>query len=106
MHCPEAGAHDLQVGIFLHRLLDHLPVALQRQHLPVLLLPLDPKSQAICKVMLISQNHIHILHNFPVHLLRPGIAAVGRPEGGPVVQIIGHQRAVLLRGFDGRQHGL
>ncbi len=106
MHRPEAGAHHLQIRILLHRLLNHLPVALQRQNLPVRLLPFDPKSQTVREIMLISQNHIHILHNFPIHLLRPGIAAVGRPEGGPIVQIIGHQRAVLFRGFDGRQHGL
>ncbi len=105
MHGAETGAHHLEVREFFHSFLNHLPVALQRQRLPILLLPFDPEAQAVREVVLIAQHHIHIFGNFPVYLPGMGIAAVGRPEGRAVIQVVGNNSAIFLRGLDGLHHG-
>ena len=105
LHGPKRRRHGLEVGICLCGLAHHSLVALEVQRFEVLVVSFDFEAKTGCKVLLVSDHNVNILRDLAVDLLRPRLAADGFPHGRPVVEVIGDDRPVFLRGFDGLNDG-
>ena len=67
---------------------------------------LDLEAEGGGEVLLVADHHVDILGDLAVHFLGLLEAADGLPEGRAVVQVVGDDGAVLLRGLDGLDGGL
>src|SRR6185312_6260957 len=66
--------------------------------------PLHFEAQAGGEIFLIADHDIDILRDVAVDLLRPFLAALALPQAGAVVEVIGHDGAVLARCFHRPDH--
>ncbi len=102
VHAAQGRRRRLEIRELRHRALDHLLKALDLDVRDILVHPLDLKTQAGRKILLVADHHVDRPRNLAVDLLRLGQPADRLPERGAVIQIIGNNHAVLL----GRLHRL
>src|SRR5439155_9608381 len=57
---------------------------------------LDLKAEAGGEVLLVADHHVHVPGDLAVDLLRLLLPADRFPQRGPIIEVIGNQRAVLL----------
>ena len=96
----------LEVRINLCGMIDHLLVAVDVKLLQSGILSLDLQAEAGSEVFFVSDHDVNVLRNFLVDLLALLKAADCGPHGWTIVQVIGNESAVLLRGLDGLDDGL
>ena len=106
LYGAERRCDCLEVRILLCGGVDHALVAVDVELLEALVLSLDLKAKACGEVFLVADHDIDILCDLLVDLLALLKAADGRPHGRTIVEIIGDDGAVLLRGLDGLDDGL
>ena len=105
-HAAERGRGDLEVRELLHGLGDHVLEGLGLDVGDVVVDALDLEAEGGGEVLLVADHHVDILGDLAVHFLGLLEAADGLPEGRAVVQVVGDDGAVLLRGLDGLDGGL
>ena len=98
----ECGRAGLEVRIGLERLADHLLESVDRKLAQILVDTFDFETEAGREILLIADHDIHKPGQTAVDRPASLFSAVGFPEGGTVVQVIGDDGPV----FAGRGHRL
>ena len=100
-HAAKRRGRHLEVGIFLHGLLDHLPEGIGLDRADRMIDPLHLKPKAGGEVFLVADHHVDIVGDLAVDLAGLRLAADALPEARPVVEVVGNDRAMLLGCLDG-----
>ena len=91
---------DFEVRIFLHGGFDHALEGLGLNRAEVVIHSLHFEAEGCCEILFVADHDIDILGDLAVHLAGLGLAADGFPERGSVIQVVAHNRAVLLGSGD------
>src|SRR5882762_1180142 len=95
----EGGRHDFQVWIVRDNVFDHSPEASRIESREVLVNSFDRESERRHKVLFVPEHYIDEPRKLPVYFEGLLFATNGFPERGAIVQIIGNDRPVPMRGF-------
>ena len=104
----QRGGGDFEVRIFLHGGFDHALEGLGLNRAEIVIHSLHFEAEGCCEILFVADHHIDILGDLAIHLAGLGLTADGFPERGSVIEVVAHNRAVLLGGsyrFDGDLRG-
>ena len=96
----EGRGGDFEVRIFLHGGFDHALEGLGLNRAEIVIHSLHFEAEGCCEVLFVADHDIDILGDLAIHLAGLGLTADGFPERGSVIEVVAHNRAVLLGSGD------
>ena len=98
MHFAQRGGHDLDVRKFFHGLVNHR-VKRRRVELGFAFHVLAFDAETFLQILLVADQHVHVLHDAAQHLQRLGLAAPDVPKLLAIIQVKRRDRARALAAF-------
>ena len=85
---------------------NHLPESRHLNFRDVFVCSCHFESQACRKILFVADHHIHVFCDLAIHLLRFLLPADAFPQRWTIIEIVGDNRAMFLRGLNGLDHQL